>query len=80
MREAFILAQIARGHGPVRKRDLHVERHGDDVRDQHERHSQRPGGDAPPYRAVAEKAPIDEHEAYLSRMYLCRGTHATGAR
>ena len=62
LREGFGVAQVRRRHGPVRERDLHVQRHGDDVRDEDEGDAQGPAGQGAPEEAVAEDEPIAEHE------------------
>lgn len=46
--EALCFTQVAGGHCPVREGDLHVQRHGDDVGDEHEGDTEGPGGDAAP--------------------------------
>lgn len=54
LRERLGLAELRRRHAPVAQRDLDVEWHRDDVRDQHEGHADRPRREGAPQQAVPE--------------------------
>lgn len=79
LRERLAVAQVRRRHRPVRERDLHVQRHCDDVRDEHERDAQGPGGEGAPEEAVAEEGPVAEHECDLGRARPGGGAEVCGA-
>ena len=55
-------AEVGRRHAPVRKRDLHVENDGDDVRGEDEGDAVGPGGESAPDEQVAEEVPVAAHE------------------
>ena len=80
LRETFPLAEIARRHRPMGEGDLHVQRHGDDVRDQHKHDAKRPGWYAPPYETVPEQKPVHGHEGDLSGTRPRCGAEIRGAR
>ncbi|KFY90677.1 hypothetical protein V500_05015 [Pseudogymnoascus sp. VKM F-4518 (FW-2643)] len=58
-------AEVGGRHAPVGKRDLDVERHGDDVGDEDKGHAEGPGGEREPEEAVAEKVPVAGHEEHF---------------
>lgn len=60
--EGLSRAKVSGRHAPVGERDLDMERHGDDMRHQHECDAEGPGGDRKPEEAVAEEVPVASHE------------------
>jgi hypothetical protein len=65
--KGFRLAEVNSGHSPVRKGDLDVKRHGDDVRNEDEDDTSSPVGETAPEETVAEEEPVANHEGDLSR-------------
>ena len=78
--EGFGVAEVGGRHGPVGEGDLHVQRHGDDVADEHEGDADGPGGEGAPEEAVAEEDPVGEHEGDFGRARPRRGAEVHGAR
>ncbi|KFY77510.1 hypothetical protein V499_03140 [Pseudogymnoascus sp. VKM F-103] len=58
-------AEVGGRHAPVGERDLHVKRHGDNVRHEDEGDADGPGGEREPEQAVAEEVPVAGHEEHL---------------
>ena len=67
LRKRFLLAEINSRHTPVRKGNLDMQRHGDDVGDQDEDDTGGPVRESAPEEAVAEEEPVACHEADLGR-------------
>lgn len=65
--ERLALAEVNRRHPPVGEGDLHMQRHGDDVRDEDEDDTGGPVGKCAPEEAVSEQEPVARHEADLGR-------------
>lgn len=63
----LILAQVRRGHAPVGKGDLHVQRHRDNVRDEHVEHAGAPVRQRAPEQPVAKEEPVAAHKDNLRR-------------
>lgn len=63
--ERLVLAQIGRGHPPVRECDLNMQRHGDDVGNQDEGDANGPCRQCAPEEHVAKQEPVAGHEDYL---------------
>ena len=59
--EGLGFPEVRGRHGPVRERDLHVQRHRDDVRDEDEADTDGPCGERAPEEEVAEDIPIAGH-------------------
>lgn len=58
-------AEVGGRHAPVGERDLHVQRHGDNVGDENEGYADGPGGECEPEESVAEEVPVAGHEEHL---------------
>ncbi len=79
LREGLGVAEVGGGHGEVGEGDLHVQGHGDDVRDQDEGDAEGPGRDGAPEQEVAEDEPVAEHEGYFGRSRPGRRSEVGGA-
>lgn len=66
LREGLGLAQVGVGRSPVGEGDLNVQRHGDNVRNQHKADAGGPVGEGLPEKTVAEEEPVATHENNLS--------------
>ena len=74
--ETLRFAQIGSGHGKVRQRDLHVQRHGNHVADHHEAEPVPVGGKAVVQQAVAKPVPEKHQSANLEVAVPCCGALA----
>lgn len=73
-------AKVSSRHSPVRERDLDVQRHGNDVRDEDEGHADRPGGEREPEETVTKEVPVACHAEHFSGARPGRGTFVRSAR
>jgi hypothetical protein len=60
-------SKVGGGHAPVGKRDLYVQDHGDEMREDDIANSNLPGGEINPAEEVAEEVPVAGHEDDLER-------------
>ena len=65
--EGFGGAQVGGRHAPVGQGDLHVQDHGDQMRDEDEADADGPAGQRAPDEQVAEDEPVARHEHELDR-------------
>lgn len=65
--ERLVLAQIGRGHAPVRECDLNMQRHGDDVGNQDKGDANGPCRQCAPEEDITKQEPVAGHEDYLGR-------------
>lgn len=65
LREGLGLAELRGRHAPVGQRDLDVQRHRHNVRDEDERDADGPRGERLPQEAVPEQEPVAAHEGNL---------------
>jgi hypothetical protein len=67
LRKGFRLAEVNSRHTPVRKGDLNVKRHRDDMGNENEDDTGGPVGKTAPEKTVTKKEPIASHEGNLGR-------------